>query len=100
MFFLGHVPIKSAALLGSNVIHASKRWELDHEARFDGFRMVGHPTFAAEQARGVERVDERRVSNEIFWVLCSGVPWQDLPEPHGPCTTCYNRFNRWRKVGV
>jgi transposase len=23
-----------------------------------------------------------------------------LPERYGPYTTCYNRFNRWRKAGI
>ena len=38
--------------------------------------------------------------NGIFWVLRSGAPWRDLPKRYGPRTTCYNRFNRWRKAGV
>jgi transposase len=50
--------------------------------------------------RGVPRVDDRRVLNGIFWVLRSGAPWRDLPERHGPRTTCYNRFVRWRTAGV
>ena len=50
--------------------------------------------------RGVPRVDDRRVLNGIFWVLRSGAPWRDLPVRYGPYTTCYNRFNRWRKSGV
>ena len=50
--------------------------------------------------RGVPRVDDRRVLNGILWVLRSGAPWRDLPERYGPYTTCYNRFNRWRKKGV
>ena len=50
--------------------------------------------------RGVKRVDDRRVLKGIFWVLRSGAPWRDLPERYGPRTTCYNRFNRWRKAGV
>jgi len=32
--------------------------------------------------------------------LRSGAPWRDLPERYGPYTTCYNRFNRWRKAAV
>src|SRR4029077_8263730 len=32
------------------------------------------------KARGVPRVDDRRVLNGIFWVLGSGAPWRDLPE--------------------
>lgn len=50
--------------------------------------------------RGIPRVDDRRVLNGIFWVLRSGAPWRDLPDCYGPYTTCYNRFNRWRKSGV
>ena len=52
------------------------------------------------KARGVPRVDDRRVLNGIFWVLRSGAPWRDLPECYGPCTTCYNRFVRWRRAGT
>jgi transposase len=50
--------------------------------------------------RGVPRVNDRRVLNGIFWVLCSGAPWRDLPDNFGPYTTCYNRFVRWRRAGV
>ena len=46
------------------------------------------------KARGVPRVDDRRVLNGIFWVLRSGAPWRDLPNAFGPYTTCYNRFVR------
>ena len=52
------------------------------------------------KTRGVPRVDDRRVLNGIFWILRSGVPWRDLPDIYGPCTTCYNRFVRWRRAGV
>lgn len=50
--------------------------------------------------RGVARVDDRRVLNAIFFILRTGSPWRDLPERYGPCTTAYNRFNRWAKAGV
>ena len=51
--------------------------------------------------RGAPRVDDRRVLDGIFWALRSGgAPWADLPERHGPRSTVYNRFNRWRKAGV
>jgi transposase len=50
--------------------------------------------------RGVERVDDRRVLNGIFWRLRTGAPWADIPERYGPYTTCGNRFRRWRKAGV
>jgi len=48
--------------------------------------------------RGVRRVNDRRVLNGIFWVLRSGTPWRDLPENYGPRTTCYNRFDSFRKA--
>ena len=50
--------------------------------------------------RGVPRVDDRRVLNGIYWRLRTGSPWADIPERYGPATTCYNRFVRWRKLGV
>ena len=56
--------------------------------------------FLPNKPRGVPRVNDRRVLNGIFWVLRSGAPWRDLPENFGPYTTCYNRFVRWRRLGV
>jgi len=56
--------------------------------------------FLPNKPRGVQRVNDRRVLNGIFWVLRSGAPWRDLPDNFGPYTTCYNRFVRWRRAGV
>ena len=50
--------------------------------------------------RGVPRANDRRVLNGIYWRLRTGSPWADIPERYGPSTTCYNRFVRWRKLGV
>jgi transposase len=50
--------------------------------------------------RGVPRVNDRRVLNGILWRFRTGSPWRDIPERYGPCTTCYNRFVRWREAGV
>jgi putative transposase len=52
------------------------------------------------KVRGVERVDDRRVLNGIFWRLRTGAPQADIPERYGPHTTCVNRFNRWRKADL
>ena len=41
-----------------------------------------------------------RVINGIFYVLRTGIPWRDLPSEYGPCTTIYNRFNRWTYAGI
>jgi len=53
-----------------------------------------------DKPRGIPRVNDRRVLNGIFWVLRSGVPWRDLPETYGPCTTCYIRLVLSRQAGV
>ena len=37
--------------------------------------------------RGVPRVGNRRVIDGIFFILCIGVPWRDLPKDCGHCTT-------------
>ena len=39
---------------------------------------------AEQAARGVPRVNDRRVLNGIFLVLRSGAPWRDLPENFAP----------------
>lgn len=71
-------------------------------ARFDltDFEWALIQPLLPNKPRGVARVDDRRVLNGIFWVLRTGSPWRDLPERYGPCTTVYNRFNRWAKAGV
>ena len=46
---------------------------------------------------GARRVDDRRVISGIIHVLRSGCPWRDCPREYGPCTTIYNRFNRWSR---
>ena len=50
--------------------------------------------------RGKPRADDRKVLNGIYWRLRTGSPWADIPERYGPYTTCYNRFVRWRRIGV
>ena len=50
--------------------------------------------------RGVARADNRRVLSGIYWRLRTCSPWADIPERYGLATTCYNRFVRWRKIGV
>ena len=50
--------------------------------------------------RGVQRIDDRRVLNGLFWVLPTGAHWRALPSEHGRRTTCYSRFVKWRQAGV
>ncbi|AMB45266.1 transposase [Methylobacterium sp. AMS5] len=52
-------------------------------------------------ARGKDRVDDRRVISGIIHVLKSGGRWADAPrEVYGPRKTLYNRFVRWAAKGV
>ena len=44
--------------------------------------------------------DPRLMLDGVFWALCTGAPWRDLPERFGPWQTVYDHFARWRKAGV
>lgn len=50
--------------------------------------------------RGPRRADDRTTLNGIFWKLCSGAPWRDVPARYGPWQTVYERFRRYRDRGV
>lgn len=52
------------------------------------------------QKMGRPRSDDRLMLNGIFWVLCSGAAWRDLPERFGPWSTVYQRFRDWRDDGT
>ena len=46
---------------------------------------------------GPERVDDRRIISGILHRLREGCRWRAVPEVYGPCTTVFNRYNRWSK---
>jgi len=78
-----------------------------HDASFDaaddlapGFAFCCSPGGVGFRSIVVARADDRKVLNGIYWRLRTGSPWADIPERYGPATTCYNRFVRWRKIGV
>src|SRR3546814_10776476 len=73
---------------------ASRRYELSD------FEWSIIEPLLPNKPRGVPRADDRKVLNGIYWRLRTGSPWADIPERYGPATTCYNRFVRWRKLGV
>lgn len=52
------------------------------------------------KARGVPRVDDRRVVSGIIHVIRYGLRWRDAPEVYGPYKTLYNRFVRWSRMGI
>jgi len=52
------------------------------------------------QRMGRPRRDDRQMLNGLFWILCSGAKWRDLPERYGPWKTVYQRFRHWRDDGT
>ena len=44
------------------------------------------------RARGVPRVDDRRVVGGIIHVIRNGLRWRDAPAVYGSHKTLYNRF--------
>jgi len=53
-----------------------------------------------EQRMGRPRSDDRLMLNGLFWILCSGAAWRDLPDRFGPWSTVYQRFRDWRDDGT
>jgi len=51
-------------------------------------------------AHGVPRVDERCVVSSIIFVIRNGLRRRDAPSDSGPHKTLYNRFIRWRRLGI
>ena len=62
--------------------------------------MERHQADAPEQT--TRRPPRKRPACPQWYLLglAVGAPCRDLPEIYGPCTTCYNRFVRWRRAGV
>ncbi|MBO8087872.1 MAG: transposase, partial [Marichromatium sp.] len=56
--------------------------------------------FSRPQRTGRPRRDDRLILNGIFWVLCSGAAWRDLPARFGPWSTVYQQFRDWRDDGT
>jgi putative transposase len=52
------------------------------------------------RARGIPRVDDRRVVSGIIYVIRNGLRWRDAPAVYGPHKTLYNRFVRWSRMGI
>ena len=49
---------------------------------------------------GRPRCDDRTTLNGIFWKLCAGAAWRDVPERYGHFRTIYDRFARYRDDGT
>ena len=57
------------------------------------YEWVAIKPFLPNKPRGVQRVNDRRVLNGIFWVLRSGASRRDLPENYGPRTCACRKSN-------
>jgi transposase len=62
--------------------------------------MERHQADAPEQT--TRRPPRKRPACPQWYVLglAVGCTVADLSDTYGPCTTCYNRFVRWRRAGV
>jgi transposase len=51
---------------------------------------------------GRERLDDRKVLCGILFVLCTGIPWEFLPQElgFGSGMTCWRRLRDWHDAGV
>ena len=56
--------------------------------------------FPPPNLTGRKRRDPKLMLNAIFFVLCSGISWRDLPEKYGPWQTAYHWWRRWRRDGT
>ncbi|WP_288960822.1 IS5 family transposase [uncultured Sulfitobacter sp.] len=52
------------------------------------------------KSHGIPRVDDRRVLYGSIFFNLNGLQWCDAPKEYGPSKTLYNRWKRWRYVGV
>lgn len=53
-----------------------------------------------KDGKGRPSRSDRELLNGVFWILCSGSPWRDLPAKYGPWQTVYDRFRKWKQLGV
>ena len=73
-----------------------RRYEL-HDTQWDAIKEL-FPDRSGKQGRPGH--PPRQLLNGIFWILCSGSAWRDLPERYGPWKTVYHRFRSWQRSGL
>ncbi len=49
---------------------------------------------------GRKRLDDRKVLCGVLFVLCTGIPWEFLPQELGSGMTAWRRLRDWRHAGV
>ena len=73
-----------------------RRYEL-HDNQWDAIKEL-FPDRSGKQGRPGHA--PRQLLNGMFWILCSGSAWRDLPERYGPWKTVYHRFRLWQRSGL
>ena len=59
------------------------------------------PMLPAPNPKGRKRrVDLRKITNAIFYVLKGGISWRMLPREFAPWKTVYHYFRLWRLAGL
>jgi transposase len=65
----------------------AKRYELS-DAAWD----LVADLFVERRRNSRPRTDDRLTLNGVFWVLCSGAAWRDMPEHFEPWSMVYPQF--------
>lgn len=73
-----------------------KRYELSNER----WQCISDLVAAASKTTDRTHCDNRRILNGIFWVLCSGAEWEDLPKRYGDWSKVYSQFQHWHGDGT
>ena len=76
---------------------APRRYELSDQQYERIHDLLAQPPTSS---RGRPRPDDRQILNGIFWILCSGAAWRDIPQRYGPWKTVYDRYRRWVADGT
>lgn len=72
-----------------------RRYELSEQE----WQLIAEFVDTPKNRTGRPRRDNQTLLNGIFWILCSGASWRDMPERYGPWQTVYDRFRKWRDNG-
>ena len=57
--------------------------------------IIGRPDQKGSTGRG-----NRMFVEGVLWIVRTGAPWRDLPEPSGACNSVFRRFGRWSRKGA
>lgn len=71
-----------------------------HELSDEQWNLISELMPPTSRRGGGRWRDHRQVVNGLFWRLCTGAQWRDLPGRYGPWQTVYERFARWRREGI